>query len=164
MSSPRPFALPRRPPAPPARAGSESSERFDAEMRSRGLSGQLTFNHEAEDARSTLAISVQTSSQDASANRTQNVATLSGGERSFTTMAFQIALWSFVSVPFRCMDEFDVFMDDTYRRQAIKALLAACDGQPSGQFLFLTPQDMSSMLDGNTKTRHIFRMPDPRTE
>lgn len=55
-------------------------------------------------------------------------------------------------------------MDDAFRRQAIKCLLAACDRQPSGQFLFLTPQDMSSMLDMDTKPRHIFRMPDPRTD
>lgn len=57
-----------------------------------------------------------------------------------------------------------VFMDDVYRRQAVKSLLASCDTQPSGQFLFLTPQDMSSMLDQDTNQRHIFRMPDPRSD
>ncbi|KAJ1627955.1 P-loop containing nucleoside triphosphate hydrolase protein [Pavlovales sp. CCMP2436] len=146
--------------------GEEASSQFDYEMRLRQLSGSLEFDHHSEDnqtiIKSTLKLNVQTNSQDASSNRTQNVATLSGGVRSFTTMAFQVALWKFVSVPFRSMDEFDVFMDDVYRRQAIKTLLDTCDGQPSSQFLFLTPQDMSSMLDGDTRKRHIFKMPDPR--
>lgn len=57
-----------------------------------------------------------------------------------------------------------VFMDDVFRRQAVTSLLESCDAQSSGQFLFLTPQDMSSMLDADSKPRHIFRMPDPRSD
>mmetsp|Transcript_3311 Transcript_3311/g.8214 ORF Transcript_3311/g.8214 Transcript_3311/m.8214 type:complete len:342 (+) Transcript_3311:2315-3340(+) len=147
--------------------GEEASGHFDYEMRLRQLSGSLEFDHLEDDGdktTSTLKLSVQTNSQDASSKRTQNVQTLSGGERSFTTMAFQVAMWKFMMVPFRCMDEFDVFMDDVYRRQAIKTLLDTCDGQASSQFLFLTPQDMSSMLDGDTRKRHIFKMPDPRVD
>ncbi|KAJ1618067.1 P-loop containing nucleoside triphosphate hydrolase protein [Pavlovales sp. CCMP2436] len=149
------------------RVGEEASGHFDYEMRLRQLSGSLEFDHLEDDGdktTSTLKLSVQTNSQDASSKRTQNVQTLSGGERSFTTMAFQVAMWKFMMVPFRCMDEFDVFMDDVYRRQAIKTLLDTCDGQASSQFLFLTPQDMSSMLDGDTRKRHIFKMPDPRVD
>lgn len=34
---------------------------------------------------------------------------LSGGERSFSTVAFLISLWSCVEHPFYFMDEYDVF-------------------------------------------------------
>lgn len=42
--------------------------------------------------------------------RTQNTKALSGGERSLTTVCFVMSLWDAIGAPFRCLDEFDVFM------------------------------------------------------
>lgn len=63
-----------------------------------------------------------------------------GGERSFTTVAFILALGEFTESPFRAMDEFDVFMDAINRRIATQTLLEFAREKGHLQFVFLTPQ------------------------
>lgn len=38
---------------------------------------------------------------------------LSGGEKSFSTICLLLSLWDNMTVPFRALDEFDVFMVNT---------------------------------------------------
>lgn len=67
-------------------------------------------------------------------------AVLSGGERSFTTVAFILALGEWTESPFRAMDEFDVFMDAINRRIATQTLLEFAREKAELQFVLLTPQ------------------------
>ena len=45
-----------------------------------------------------------------------NMKSLSGGERSFSTLAFIMAIGTQIGAPFHCLDEFDVFLDAQNRQ------------------------------------------------
>ncbi|KTG43510.1 hypothetical protein cypCar_00026414 [Cyprinus carpio] len=65
---------------------------------------------------------------------------LSGGERSFSTVCFILALWEITESPFRCLDEFDVYMDMHNRSISMNMLVALSERQHQRQFIFITPQ------------------------
>jgi chromosome segregation ATPase len=71
------------------------------------------------------------------------VCTATGGERSFTTVAFLLSVGANTESPFRVMDEYDVFMDGINRRVATETLLEFAHDQAEYQFIFLTPQDLA---------------------
>ena len=70
---------------------------------------------------------------------------LSGGERSFATVCFALALGEFTASPFRAMDEFDVYMDAVNRRVSLASLLQNAADAAHLQFLLLTPQDVAAV-------------------
>ena len=46
--------------------------------------------------------------------------------------------------PFRVMDEFDVFLDPLARKIALDTLIKTAKDMEHRQFIFITPQDLSS--------------------
>ncbi|NXF93268.1 SMC6 protein, partial [Eubucco bourcierii] len=126
---------------------------FEHLLRIRACSGQILFDHKNE----TLSITVQPREEDKAV--LNDVRSLSGGERSFSTVCFILSLWSVTESPFRCLDEFDVYMDMVNRRIAMDMILKVAESQQHRQFILLTPQSMSS-LPSSSRIR-IFRMQDP---
>ena len=53
----------------------------------------------------------------------RDMKTLSGGEKSYSTISLVLALWSQIQPPFRILDEFDVFMDSLNRRIALDQII-----------------------------------------
>ncbi|KAF2760752.1 P-loop containing nucleoside triphosphate hydrolase protein [Pseudovirgaria hyperparasitica] len=85
--------------------------------------------------------------------------TLSGGEKSFSTICLLLALWDAMGSPLRCLDEYDVFMDNKIRSESTKMMIQAARQSVSRQFILITPHGVS---DGHTeKDINVFRMPDP---
>ncbi|KAM9798337.1 structural maintenance of chromosomes protein 6 [Neosynchiropus ocellatus] len=110
---------------------------FDSMLAQRGYSGRMIFDHKEQ----TLTLSVtpgQGSEGDMSDMRS-----LSGGERSFSTVCFVLSLWGITETPFRCLDEFDVYMDMVNRRISVDMMLEVALSQTYRQFIFLTPLSMS---------------------
>uniref|UniRef100_A0A8D2PKM3 Structural maintenance of chromosomes protein 6 n=1 Tax=Zosterops lateralis melanops TaxID=1220523 RepID=A0A8D2PKM3_ZOSLA len=113
---------------------------FEQLLRLRGCSGHIIFDHKNE----TLSITVQPREEEKAAHC--DLRSLSGGERSFSTVCFILSLWNITESPFRCMDEFDVYMDMLNRRIAIDMILERADFQRHRQFILFTPLSMSRVV------------------
>ncbi|XP_069462028.1 structural maintenance of chromosomes protein 6 [Ambystoma mexicanum] len=126
---------------------------FDSLLSQRAYSGKISFDHKNE----TLSITVQPGEGNKAA--LNDMRSLSGGERSFSTVCFVLSLWSIAESPFRCLDEFDVYMDMVNRRISMDMMLKMADSQRFRQFILLTPQSMSSLP--TSSLIRILRMQDP---
>ncbi|KAL8153848.1 hypothetical protein V2J09_011608 [Rumex salicifolius] len=79
--------------------------RFNGHLGKKGISGKVEVDYE----KKTLSLEVKMP-QDGSSTAVRDTRGLSGGERSFSTLCFTLALHEMTESPFRAMDEFDVFM------------------------------------------------------
>ncbi|KAK7904232.1 hypothetical protein WMY93_016839 [Mugilogobius chulae] len=94
-------------------------------------SGSMMFDHNNEK----LSISVCPPGRDQ--DDVSDMRSLSGGERSFSTVCFMLSLWEITESPFRCLDEFDVYMDHS------DLLMELSERQHQRQFIFITPLNTS---------------------
>ncbi|XP_023256280.1 structural maintenance of chromosomes protein 6-like [Seriola lalandi dorsalis] len=125
---------------------------FDSMLAQRGYTGSMTFDHKNE----TLSITVQPGQGNKA--HLSDMRTLSGGERSFSTVCFVLSLWAITEAPFRCLDEFDVYMDMVNRRISMDMMLKVAAGQRYRQFIFLTPQTINLPI---SEIIRILRLKDP---
>ncbi|CAN6172055.1 unnamed protein product [Urochloa humidicola] len=110
---------------------------FNEHLGKKGISGYINVDYKDQ------VLSVElTMPQDASRDTVRDTRGLSGGERSFSTLCFTLALHGMTEAPFRAMDEFDVFMDALSRKISIDTLkdFAVAHGS---QWIFITPHDIS---------------------
>ena len=120
----------------------------------RKFRGTLQIDHRNQ----ALDIDVQPDSTEKSGVGRQTK-TLSGGEKSFSTVCLLLSLWDAMGSPIRCLDEFDVFMDSVNRDRSMNMIIAAARRSVGRQFIFITPQSMNNVQqDTDVK---ITRMKDP---
>ncbi|KAM6968642.1 structural maintenance of chromosomes protein 6 [Tautogolabrus adspersus] len=115
--------------------------------------GAMIFDHINE----TLSISVGPTDREDEAVR--DVRSLSGGERSFSTVCFMLSLWEITESPFRCLDEFDVYMDMQNRRISLDLLLDLSQRQHLRQFIFITPLTTSNLPKSSLIKVHQLQAP-----
>lgn len=84
---------------------------------------------------------------------------LSGGEKSYTQMCLICALWDMMRPPFRCLDEWDVFLDAVNRKKISEELLRFCLRNQDRQFIFISPQVEMSFIAEIIKYKWLFREP-----
>ncbi|CAN6847088.1 unnamed protein product [Brassica oleracea] len=109
---------------------------FNKRLGKKGISGQIKVSYEDK----TLSIEVKMP-QDATRSGVRDTRGLSGGERSFSTLGFTLALHDMTEAPIRAMDEFDVFMDAVSRKISLDTLVDFALEKGS-QWMFITPHDI----------------------
>ncbi|XP_037935624.1 structural maintenance of chromosomes protein 6-like [Teleopsis dalmanni] len=126
---------------------------FQQYLKSRRFSGEILFDIKNR----TLKLRVTppvTSNIEGAIDSTKS---LSGGERSFTTVTFLLALWTCVDHPFIILDEYDVFTDELCREYMNRLLVQEC-AKKRRQYTFLTPLEQNINCDNNGK---IHKLSDP---
>jgi structural maintenance of chromosomes protein 6 len=116
---------------------------FDAFLQTRGHRGRIKFSRNPKSNKPELLISTQMGTHktgDGELYVTDDLRSLSGGERSYTTLAFMLALAEVCQNPVRIMDELDVFMDEAARNAAFQTLVEYCTTQLADrQLVIVTP-------------------------
>lgn len=64
----------------------------------------------------------------------RNTKTLSGGEKSFSSICMLLSVWEAIGSPIRCLDEFDVFMDNVNRAISTNMLVSTHRVAKPGEF------------------------------
>ncbi|KAI9738343.1 MAG: Structural maintenance of chromosomes protein 6 [Cirrosporium novae-zelandiae] len=77
--------------------------------------------------------------------------TLSGGEKSFSTICLLLSLWEAMGAPIRGLDEFDVFMDAANRKVSLGMIVEFARLSSGRQFIIITPQDIPTEFGPDVK-------------
>ncbi|KAK4041005.1 P-loop containing nucleoside triphosphate hydrolase protein [Parachaetomium inaequale] len=135
---------------------SQSRANFIYLLSERGFRGKLLLDHE----RKSLDLQVEPDKTEKRAAG-RSTKTLSGGEKSFSSICLLLAIWEAMGSPLRCLDEFDVFMDNVNRAISTNMLITAARRSVNRQYIFITPNAIEgrSTLDKDVK---IIRLTDPR--
>lgn len=92
---------------------------FNYLLSERGFRGELFLDHKAK----RLQVQVEPDETRKSSSG-RNTKTLSGGEKSFSSICLLLAIWDAMGSPLRCLDEFDVFMDNVNRAISTNMLVS----------------------------------------
>ncbi|KRZ23989.1 Structural maintenance of chromosomes protein 6, partial [Trichinella pseudospiralis] len=120
---------------------------FDKFLKHRKFTGELIFSHKKENLKIHV---VRHDGHQFDGRAIKDLRALSGGERSFVTICFLLSIWNVTDTPFRCLDEFDIFMDMVNRDLSTEMLLefAEMESNKNRQFLIFSPLQISKAVAG----------------
>ncbi|KAF4556303.1 AAA domain-containing protein 7 [Elsinoe fawcettii] len=127
---------------------------FSLLLDQRKFRGEIKVNHEQR----FMDIRVEPDTTRAS-NQGRQTKTLSGGEKSFSTICLLLSIWESMGSPIRCLDEFDVFMDNVNRDTSMRMMIQAARCAVGKQYILITPQAMNNIPI--EEDMRIHKMSDP---
>ncbi|TVY49204.1 Structural maintenance of chromosomes protein [Lachnellula occidentalis] len=137
---------------------SRSRINFNYLLSERAFRGKLMIDHKAKK----LDVHVEPDETNTRGDGRQTK-TLSGGEKSFSSICLLLSLWEAMGAPLRCLDEFDVFMDDVNRDVSTNMIISAARRSVGRQFILITPKALGAgAADANAADVKIIKLFDPR--
>ncbi|OUM53494.1 hypothetical protein BVG19_g2781 [[Candida] boidinii] len=130
------------------------NETFQNCLKLRGFRGELNFNFKERK----LILKVSTKANES----LRKIESFSGGEKSFSQIAFLLSIWKPMHSKIRGLDEFDVFMDQINRRLSLKLILEKVAEHPKTQTIFITPLNISKIEGINNDSVYIHEIEDPK--
>jgi len=106
---------------------------FQYLLSERGFRGKLLFDHR----RRFLDLQVEPDKTKKEPGG-RSTKTLSGGEKSFSSICLLLSIWEAMGSPLRCLDEFDVFMDNVNRAISTNMLVGCLFKAPVFSTYLLT--------------------------
>lgn len=131
-----------------------SKQNFSHYLSMRKFEGSLRFRHDTQK----LSLSVKTDAALGSEGD-KDPRSLSGGEKSYSTICLLLSLWDAIGSPIRCLDEYDVFMDAVNRRVSTKLIADAAKKSSGVQYILISPNSMQNA--GLGPEVRIHRLQDP---
>ncbi|OTA95956.1 hypothetical protein M434DRAFT_393250 [Hypoxylon sp. CO27-5] len=131
---------------------------FNYLLSERGFRGELFLDHKAK----RLRVQVEPDETRKSSSG-RNTKTLSGGEKSFSSICLLLAIWDAMGSPLRCLDEFDVFMDNVNRAISTNMLITTARRSVGKQFILITPNAIEGRANIDKDVK-IIRLTDPRQQ
>lgn len=133
---------------------------FNYLLSERAFRGRLVIDHKAR------LLDVHVEPDETSNNKKgRQTKTLSGGEKSFSSICLLLSLWEAMGAPLRCLDEFDVFMDDVNRDVSTKMIISAARRAVGRQFILITPKALGAGIEFNDDVKiHKLKAPRDRNQ
>jgi len=130
---------------------------FNYLLSERAFRGKLMIDHE----KKLLDVHVEPD-ETTKSGKGRQTKTLSGGEKSFSSICLLLALWEAMGAPLRCLDEFDVFMDQVNRDVSTRMIIGAARRSVGRQFILITPNALGAGVADNAEDVRIIKLWDPR--
>ncbi|GAA96111.1 hypothetical protein E5Q_02772 [Mixia osmundae IAM 14324] len=129
--------------------------KFFDNLVARGFSGSLIMDHREK----LLHMRISTENVGDGERRDKDVRSLSGGEKSFSTICLLLSLWDAAASSLRALDEFDVFMDVSNRNVSMKMITDNALACNETQFILISPQGMGTVQSSDAV--RMVRLNDP---
>lgn len=138
----------------------DTKDKFKRCLNQLGFEGYLDIEHTSKSQNKKARLEIRVNPKAGTGGQLcKDTRSLSGGERSFSTVAFLLALWEGCNSPFRILDEVDVFMDMVTRQVSMDTMIQAAE-ESGRQHIFLSPLPIIENHVNKENVR-IHRMPEP---